>query len=682
MKLYDLVKDVHVLLGGNGLRKVAKWIDDNFKNIPEGGVDFEHIGGDSEEVKELQKQVTSNTEAIKGIAATGGASVASAVIFNDGQNAEQKVGYLRQDLTKLDGKINGSSLDIQLTNIPQSSQTECHLDAGRTYVISVDRNVTLSTRYTSSGANVETIGTGQFTANVPRTFIPNYTTDWLRIGSASGSVNITIHSDGEIGLSKRVEKLEGRPIGSDNSALTYGYKDNVNALELWERGAINTSGVNLNSGTDAQMNIRTKTFIPSNVRFVECPNTYRLDVFQYDANGAFEKVYNLANRPFALLNIDKQYKLQMKPLYGYTDTIPMEKYSLTVMLTPFSMFEKPIEWGNVPFGAYYRGKQNDYSMFDYTSHYVDVITAFDNLVSASSGYLVGTDLGRSSDNQMLRMYELKPLNIAAEFENYGTTPGDGASSQGASCDRYRYTPTVFIVGGQHGFEKSSAFGLYYFVKDLIENWSEDSVLRYIRTNVRLLIVPILNTWGYDNNSYVNGNGVNLNRNWWSPKWTKYTGSVAVEATGDAPFDQPETALCRDVLLANPETFLVIDYHTAGSDSVPNMRSLNWCQLYEYGDPYYNKFVDACTSHMRDITINFNKDYQLNYPSTQAAGHITWENGDIGRLFQYACRKNFIGVTFEGFNGFYGKTSYTPDVKKANSELIGNFIVNVIRKYSR
>lgn len=48
----------------------------------------------------LSTQVASNTQAIQGIAATGGASVASSVLFNDGENAEVKVEKLSSEFGK------------------------------------------------------------------------------------------------------------------------------------------------------------------------------------------------------------------------------------------------------------------------------------------------------------------------------------------------------------------------------------------------------------------------------------------------------------------------------------------------------------------------------------------------------------------------------------------------------
>lgn len=595
---------------------------------------------------------------------------------------------IQTKLTELAEEINGITIDIQ--DASPSSQVPCHLEAGVAYTIVASANVTLSTRYTNTGSNVETIGTGQFTANVPRVFTPTYTTDWLRVGSTSGNVNvdILITSDSEA-IVKRLTDVEnevsaisaGLTDKSDFStdAIKDGYLSSLNTPSLWEKGAINTSGVNLNAGTEAGYNIRTADYLPAGVRFVQCPKTRRLDVFEYDESGNFIKQYTLANKPFAILGIDKKYRLQLKNLYEETDTLSVGEDSKRVKIyDSISMYEKPVNWGGVPH-EWYRGQQASYESFNSSSKYADVIAAFDAIAEASGGYMTATELGEASDGQKLKMYELKPMTIACDMENYNRD--EGLNSQGARCEPYRYPPTMVVVGCQHGFEKCAAFGIYYFVKDIVENYYKSEVLSYIRSNMRLIIIPVANPWGFDNNSYVNANGVNLNRNWWSPEWEKYTGTTATEASGDVPFDQQETQMIRDVIMSVPEAVAVIDYHTAGSDSIPNMRSIQWLQLFPYGDSYYNKLNDIGISHCRNLTTHFNMDYELGYSATQPGGHITWENGKIGRLFQWASRKNFLGITFEGFNGFYGKNSYTAEAKQANSELLGNFLLALCGGYS-
>lgn len=471
----------------------------------------------------------------------------------------------------------------------------------------------------------------------------------------------------------------GQKVTDLTGAEKYGYTENLNDASLWERGGIADGGGNMTTNPDNARNLRTITFIPSNVRFVHIPDSWRLDVFIYSADGTFEQAVRLANKKYALLGVDKKYRLQLRNYYGLTDVIPIADYAKVFMLSADSMFKKPIAWGNVDFSAYYRGRQSDYSLFNYSATYDQIIQEFDSLAATDANYITVTELGSSSNGKTLKSYDLKPISIAREFENYG--PGDeGKGSTGASCEPYKYPPTFIFICGQHGFEKSSTFSMYYLMKDLIEKWDEDEVLRYLRTTVRIVIVPAINSWGIDNNSYLNANGVNLNRNWWSPNWTKYTGDNPSEASGDAPFDQPETQIARDLILSIPEAISVVDFHTAGSDSVPNVRSHFWAQLAMEDDEYYYRFMEANTAHARELVL-FKKMYNLDYASN-ALGHITWENGNIGRLFQWATHKNYLGVTFEGFNGFYGQSSYTEDAKKANCESVGNWIMCVVREFCK
>ena len=628
---------------------------------------------------------------------------------------ESTVSEIQTDLNSLDRQINGGETNLQYTleagyvdgvygtdktgawkrtnyvNVQGLTRIQflgAVANSGTTvgYSFYDANNTAIPHRYTEDSSITPSFAPLAYDVDVPTnavTFRASLKADWegdfyIRYQSSGISQDVEqIKSD----LDNTYSKEETRNLDLYiSSARKYGYMNNINQADLWERGGIATNGANMSTNADNARNLRTKTFIPSEIRFVHIPDTWRLDVFIYSSDGTFEQVVPLANKKYALLGIDKKYRLQLKNQYGSTDVIPEEDYAMAFLLTAKSMFEKPIRWGDVDFSTFYRGRLADYSVFNYSATYDYVIEKFDEVADTAPNYVTVTELGLSSNNKIIKSYDLKPFAVAREFENYGSS-AEGRGSTGANCEAFKFLPTFIFICGQHGFEKSSSFAMYYLMKDLIENWDQDEVLRYLRNNVRIIIVPAINSWGIDNNSYLNANGVNLNRNWWSPNWAKYTGDNPSEATGDAPFDQPETVIARDLILSHPEALSVVDFHTAGSDSVPNVRSHFWAQLAIIDDQYYGDFMEACASHVRNITI-LNKIYNLGFADNAPLGHITWENGNIGRLFQWATHMNFLGVTFEGFNGFYGQPSYTANAEKANSESVGNWIMSVIRAFNK
>lgn len=158
-------------------------------------------------------------------------------------------------------------------------------------------------------------------------------------------------------------------------------------------------------------------------------------------------------------------------------------------------FDRPfVALNSVPL-TYYEGLQTDYN-FDTNKNSSEYLEAFKTLINEDVN-ATATNLGSDSSGKDMFAYTIKPASIL--YEKLSKKPNARAK--------------ILIVSGQHGFEKGSVYGLYYFVKDLIENYDKNDSLAYIRGNVELSIIPIANRYGFDNNLYQNANNVNLNKNY-------------------------------------------------------------------------------------------------------------------------------------------------------------------------
>ena len=282
-----------------------------------------------------------------------------------------------------------------------------------------------------------------------------------------------------------------------------------------------------------------------------------------------------------------------------------------------------------------------------------MLASWKSLVASHSGYVTETTLGTASDGQSIYLYDFKPVRISNQMTNI---------------------PKIIIVAGQHGFEKSNIYGLHYFVDNLLNRWNQSPALEYLRNHVELMIVPVLNTYGFDHNEYKNANGVNLNRNY-NYNWQLITDTTSSQYGGAAPFDQPETQIVRDLLLANTNASLVVDFHTNGGASVTQYDYINYYGVSPSSDAYYNRILDAVSHQLASISANFNIDYSLNHPDT-ILGWLNHANG-VGLLRDWATDNNFASVLVEGFNGFPNDTPFVGKVYKANEEIIVNWLITAM-----
>jgi len=336
-----------------------------------------------------------------------------------------------------------------------------------------------------------------------------------------------------------------------------------------------------------------------------------------------------------------------------------------------SVFDKSdrVYFGATSPSVYYRGQIGDYAaegFFDRTTT-TEVYALYDELVERYPYELFRNDLGVCSDGvQHVYEYELVPQTYPWVDERVKVTP-----------------PTVLIISGQHGYEKASSMGLYYFIRDLLENADRNDSLGWMKANLVIKLVPICNPYGWNHSLYVNHNGVNLNRNYDTPGFGYATGERPGDHNygGEAPFDQPETAMIRDFVWDNPDAVLFIDFHTYGYRDVESSWYVNWNELIDVDDAYYKRVNCAITSHINRQTVEFQKQYSL-YVGNLCVGYQTLGDPDFPSSDAWATSQGIIGLTVEGFTGFPGGELYTPEVLQANSQIIGNVVLNIISELKK
>lgn len=137
--------------------------------------------------------------------------------------------------------------------------------------------------------------------------------------------------------------------------------------------------------------------------------------------------------------------------------------------------------------------------------------------------------------------------------------------------RYDFTPvdydrTVLILSCVHGNEYTSFYGICRFLEDLCVRSHENALLGELRSRVRLVVLPIVNPWGFINSRRQNSNDVDLNRNA-NYRWNDYTSANGQLGgkyyKGSEPFSEAETQYIRAVVdeLKDSNFVGVMDMHT-------------------------------------------------------------------------------------------------------------------------
>lgn len=340
--------------------------------------------------------------------------------------------------------------------------------------------------------------------------------------------------------------------------------------------------------------------------------------------------------------------------YNYNRLSEKSKYNKT----------EKINFGKVPLYKYIgQNALYDSETLNKNTTYSTIISMFDALVNIHNGYLSKIDRGLCSDG-MNHVYQ---YNAVPEELTYG--------------GKKKEKPKMLIISGQQAMEKGCIYGLYYFLKDLCENWKSNDVLSYIRHNVVLKLIPIVNPYSFNTNSYYNINDVNLNRN-----YATIGFYVAEKGTtnygGLSPFDQIETTYVKKLVDENPDAICFIDCHTDGSGELSNYK-LNWIDVPQVDDEYFEKILPICENHIINLTEQFFSEYP-DMPLNELYGTLTYADTfkeGSPTADAWVATQNIIALTCEGFCGFPNKGTFTSDVLKANSEIIGNLIKNILLGFS-
>ncbi|MEW6357221.1 MAG: M14 family zinc carboxypeptidase [Planctomycetota bacterium] len=218
-------------------------------------------------------------------------------------------------------------------------------------------------------------------------------------------------------------------------------------------------------------------------------------------------------------------------------------------------------------------------------------------------------------------------------------------------------PKFLVYAATHGTEWEPAYGLLALAKRIA---ASPSACGLDLDRYAFKFIPILNPWGYENESRKNANGVDINRNssyCWETYTSKELGKGADEYDdsswkwkGAAPFSEPESQTYKKIVESN-DIYCLIDLHcTAHFVSLPTTARVD---------------NDAKVAALRRIfRREFAGRYIAEVPEVPGIGQyglgrMTWM-GDAPFLLQYGAKDRY-GVLLElpgCYSGTYGTVMQT------------------------
>lgn len=151
-----------------------------------------------------------------------------------------------------------------------------------------------------------------------------------------------------------------------------------------------------------------------------------------------------------------------------------------------------------------------------------------------------------------------------------------------------YSKSIVIFSCVHGTDRSSLMALSYFLDNLCRD-TEDRVLAYIRNNIKLYVVPVVNPHGLVNGKKKNINDVDIGMNF-PYKWSESYSSFKGESAGDCAETQTVISFLNSI--RTDKICAVIDLHTSGI-------TVSGTSIF------YPKNHKNCATALSELVNNFN-----------------------------------------------------------------------------
>ena len=341
---------------------------------------------------------------------------------------------------------------------------------------------------------------------------------------------------------------------------------------------------------------------------------------------------------------------------GIDYTVAIGQTQLNKYLNDRGTYVFPAPSGESESHAAYVAKQS----YNVAYTYDEISSMLTALATNNPNYVTETNLGKDQSNT----YDIKKYVLDEPT----------ALQSGQTTAITRTKPTIILTAGLHGPEPEAVHTVYHLMEDLCNNYLENEQLEYLRNNVRFVIIPICNPWGYVNSNYCNSRSVDLNRNFEYGYRANGIGSISTNNySGESFNSEAETQIMSGVFDQYPNALFHLECHgkLQYDDTVAKtfwyslMRSIN------------SELIELCANYI--IRQTGRKLYKSGHNDNKLpGGYITYYNVD-GKPKDYtACKYGIMSATMEMTARIYGTTGYNVETQKLNCEELENFILQVLK----
>ena len=168
----------------------------------------------------------------------------------------------------------------------------------------------------------------------------------------------------------------------------------------------------------------------------------------------------------------------------------------------------------------------------------ELINLYDGLVTNHPEYVTKSILGADSLGENIYRYDFKPLDVPTNADN---------------------TPKMIIISGIHGSEKAGVYALYLSLKEIASNWHTSDLLETLRWNTHLIVIPLVNNYGFNNYTRKNENGVDLARNF-PTDWVYNSDTTSSTYGGETPLSEQGAILVNQIMNENQDAIYFTSFH--------------------------------------------------------------------------------------------------------------------------